>query len=95
MVYPTLPAAIGDVAHPSWRASAVGVCRLWRYAGFAVGALFAGAIADVAGMVAAIWTIAALTALSGFVVAIRRYETHRAASLALPDALRFNSPRSP
>jgi hypothetical protein len=30
MVYPTLLAAIGDVAHPSWRGSAVGVYRLWR-----------------------------------------------------------------
>jgi MFS family permease len=49
MVYPTLLAAIGDVAHPSWRASAVGVYRLWRDAGFAVGALLAGLIADLAG----------------------------------------------
>jgi len=45
MVYPTLLAAIGDVAHPTWRASAVGVYRLWRDAGFAAGALLAGVIA--------------------------------------------------
>jgi MFS family permease len=95
MVYPTLLAAIGDVAHPSWRASAVGVYRLWRDGGFAVGALLAGAIADVAGMAAAIWTVAALTAVSGFVVAIRMYETHRAAPPALPDAPRYNPPYSP
>lgn len=43
MVYPTLLAAIGDVAHPSWRASSVGVYRLWRDMGYAVGALLAGA----------------------------------------------------
>lgn len=42
MVYPTLLAAVGDVADPRWRASAVGVYRLWRDAGFAVGALVAG-----------------------------------------------------
>jgi len=45
MVYPTLLATIGDVAHPTWRASSVGVYRLWRDAGFAVGALLAGAVA--------------------------------------------------
>ena len=75
MVYPTLLAAIGDVAHPAWRASAVGVYRLWRDAGFAVGALLAGALADRFGMPAAIWTVAGLTAASGVVVLIRMYET--------------------
>jgi MFS family permease len=76
MVYPTLLAAIGDVAHPTWRASAVGVYRLWRDAGFAVGALLAGLIADLAGLEAAVWVIAALTAASGLIVAVRMYETH-------------------
>ena len=70
MVYPTLLAAIGDVAHPRWRASAVGVYRLWRDAGFAVGAVLAGVIADAFGVDAAIWTVAALTACSGLVVAV-------------------------
>jgi MFS family permease len=80
MVYPTLLAAIGDVAHPSWRASAVGVYRLWRDTGFAVGALLAGLVADLAGMVAAVWVVAALTAASGLVVAVRMYETHPSAA---------------
>jgi MFS family permease len=53
MVYPTLLAAIGDVAHPTWRASAVGVYRLWRDSGYAVGAVLAGLIADSFGLVAA------------------------------------------
>ncbi|MFL6104017.1 MAG: MFS transporter [Actinomycetes bacterium] len=77
MVYPTLLAAIGDVAHPSWRATAVGIYRLWRDAGFAVGALLAGLVADLAGLVAAVWVVAALTAASGLVVAVRMYETHQ------------------
>ena len=77
MVYPTLLAAIGDVAHPTWRASAVGVYRLWRDGGFAIGALVAGLVADQLGMAAAIWFVAALTAASGLVVALRMYETHR------------------
>ena len=49
MVYPALLAAIGDVAHPSWRASAVGVYRLWRDLGYAIGALLAGLTADAFG----------------------------------------------
>jgi MFS family permease len=76
MVYPTLLAAIGDVAHPLWRARAVGTYRLWRDGGFAVGALIAGIVADALGVRAAIWTVAALTAASGLIVALRMYETH-------------------
>jgi MFS family permease len=76
MVYPTLLAAIGDVAHPSWRARSVGIYRLWRDAGFAVGALTAGVLADVVSIDAAVWAVAALTAASGLVVLIRMYETH-------------------
>jgi MFS family permease len=76
MVYPTLLASIGDVAHPSWRARAVGVYRLWRDLGFAVGALVAGLLADATGIRGAVWAVAGLTAVSGLVVALRMYETH-------------------
>ena len=78
MVYPTLLAAIGDVAHPSWRASAVGVYRLWRDLGYAIGALLAGVTADALGLPAAMWIVAALTFASGLVVAVRMRETLRA-----------------
>jgi MFS family permease len=78
LVYPTLLATIGDVAHPAWRARAVGVYRLWRDGGFAVGALLSGLLADLWGIRTAVWTVAALTAASGIVVATRMYETlHR------------------
>ena len=70
-VYPTLLAAIGDVAHPSWRASAVGVYRLWRDLGYAVGALLAGIVADLAGIQASVMAIAAITFLSGVLVMVR------------------------
>jgi MFS family permease len=76
MVYPTLLAAVGDVADPRWRASAVGVYRLWRDGGFALGALLAGVVADLAGLAAAVWVVAGLTGLSGLLVAVRMYETH-------------------
>lgn len=75
MVYPTLLAAVGDVAHPTWRARSVGVYRLWRDGGFALGALLAGTIADAVSIEAAIWAVAALTAASGLVVLVRMYET--------------------
>ncbi|MEM6926926.1 MAG: MFS transporter [Myxococcota bacterium] len=84
MVYPTLLAAIGDVAHPRWRASSVGVYRLWRDLGYAVGAVLAGLVADALGLTAATLTIAALTFGSGALVAGRMRETlGRAASEAL------------
>lgn len=75
MVYPTLLAAVGDVAHPAWRARAVGVYRLWRDGGFAVGALLSGVLADAYGVRAAVWAVAGLTAASGLLVALRMYET--------------------
>jgi MFS family permease len=77
MVYPTLLAAISDVAHPSWRASSVGVYRLWRDLGYAVGALCAGVTADVVGLAAAMWLVAALTFASGIVIVCRMSETLR------------------
>jgi MFS family permease len=75
MVYPTLLAAIGDVAHPSWRASSVGVYRLWRDLGYAIGAVVAGIAADAFGLASAVWLVAALTFVSGVVVVVRMTET--------------------
>jgi len=71
MVYPTLLAAVADVADPAWRGSAIGVYRLWRDLGFAVGAVVAGVLADAAGMTTAIGLVGVLTVLSGLVVAVR------------------------
>ena len=76
MVYPTLLAAVGDVAHPLWRARAVGVYRLWRDSGYAAGAIVGGITADLWGLRAAIWAAAAITVASGLAVAVRMYETH-------------------
>ena len=76
MVYPTLLAAIGDVAHPLWRARAVGIYRLWRDSGYAAGAIVGGIAADLWGLRAAVWAAAGITVISGLVVAIRMYETH-------------------
>lgn len=77
MVYPTLLAAIGDVAAPRWRSSAVGVYRLWRDLGYVAGALIAGFAADALGFSGALWIVAAMTFASGAIVAIRLTETLR------------------
>jgi MFS family permease len=77
MVYPTLLAAIGDVAAPAWRASSVGVYRLWRDLGYAVGAVLAGLTADALGLNGAMWVVAVITFVSGVIVAIRMDETLR------------------
>lgn len=75
MVYPTLIAAVSDVAHPSWRARAIGVYRLWRDMGYAVGAIGAGVLADFFGLATAILTVGAVTLMSGAFVALRMPET--------------------
>ena len=78
LVYPTLIAAVGDRAHPTWRATAVGVYRLWRDTGYVVGALLGGVIADAFDLRAAVWAVAALSIASGLVVFTRMTETRTA-----------------
>lgn len=75
MVYPTLLAAIGDVAHPKERATVVGIYRLWRDSGYAAGAIIAGLVADSFGLISSIWLVAIITFLSGLVVIVRMSET--------------------
>jgi MFS family permease len=75
MVYPTLLAAVADVAHPTWRGSAVGVYRLWRDSGYVIGAIAAGVLADAFGMAVAIVAIGGLTAFSGVLALARMPET--------------------
>ena len=87
MVYPTLLAAISDVAHPTWRASSVGVYRMWRDLGYAFGAVLSGVLADALGMPAAIGAVAVVTFASGVVVAVRMRET-------LPARLLRSSPHA-
>ena len=75
MVYPTLLAAVGDVADPSWRGAAFGVYRFWRDSGYAVGAILAGALADAFSISVAVMSVGALTLVSGVLVAWRMPET--------------------
>jgi MFS family permease len=77
MVYPTLLAAVADVADPEWRGAAIGVYRFWRDLGFAVGGIVAGVIAEAAGFASAIRVVAVLTAASGLVALVRMRETRQ------------------
>lgn len=75
MVYPTLLAAISDTVHPTWRSSSIGVYRLWRDSGYAIGALMAGLLADRLGLAPAVGIIAGLTFFSGVVAWVYLPET--------------------
>jgi MFS family permease len=92
MAYPTLIAAVGDVAHPAWRGAAVGVYRLWRDIGFAVGAVLAGTLADLYSLQVAIVMVAAITAASGLDVTLRMTETHPPAARAKRPELSTRQP---
>ncbi|WP_439154211.1 MFS transporter [Yoonia sp.] len=77
LLYPTLIAAMGDIAHPSWRGSALGVYRFWRDMGYAIGALAMGLIADASGMLeAGFWLTGAAMALSGLWLVLAMEATH-------------------
>ena len=76
LLYPTLIAAVGDISHPNWRASSLGVYRFWRDLGYGIGALLLGAIADGFGSLeAGFWFTAVAMALSGLWVAVAMDET--------------------
>ncbi len=83
MVYPTLLAAVSDHAHPTWRATSLGVYRFWRDLGYAVGALLSGLVADTVGLGAAIHLVAVLTLLSGVFVARVMEPSHRMVAPAI------------
>src|SRR5207302_5012769 len=91
LVYPTLLAAVSDVAHPAWRASAVGVYRLWRDSGYAIGALLAGVLTDLFGVSWAIGGIAGVTFLSGVIVQAVMAETLPSKPLAQTPTMYWGS----
>ncbi len=74
-VYPSLLAAVGDVARPEWRGEALGTYRFWRDIGYAAGAVFAGTLADLFSIPLTIAAVGGLAAASSAVVALRMYET--------------------
>jgi MFS family permease len=77
LVYPTLLAAISDIAHPKWRATSLGVYRFWRDLGFVFGAIGIGFIADVSSISTAIQIVAWIAIFSGIFVLLRMQETRK------------------
>ncbi|MBT8081157.1 MAG: MFS transporter [Gammaproteobacteria bacterium] len=76
LLYPTLIAAVGDISHPDWRGSSLGVYRFWRDLGYGIGALALGLVADAYGALeAGFWLTAIAMALSGLWVALAMEET--------------------
>lgn len=75
LLYPTLLAAVSDVAHPSWRSTSLGVYRFWRDSGYAFGALAIGGVADALGLLSGFWFAALIMTISGALVALLMYET--------------------
>jgi len=77
LLYPNLGAAVADIAHPSWRSSALGVYRFWRDLGYGIGALGLGITAQSTGYIEyAFWFVAVAMFVSGFVVMLLGCETH-------------------
>ena len=77
MLYPNLSAAVADIAHPSWRASAIGIYRFWRDLGYGIGGLGLGAAAALGGRIeGAFWFVAVAMGLSGAVLYHWGEETH-------------------
>jgi MFS family permease len=75
LAYPNLITAVGDTAHPAWRGGALGVYRLWRDGGYAIGPLVLGAIVTLAGLAAALWADAILIGASGLILLLLLRET--------------------
>jgi MFS family permease len=71
LVYPTFLTTIASVTSPTQRAEVIGIFRLWRDLGYAIGAIFSGIIADVFGIVTAIILIGILTIVSSLVIQFR------------------------
>ena len=85
LLYPTLSAAVADIAHPSWRGSAIGIYRFWRDLGYGIGALAMGIVATMNGAIEqAFWFVAVSMLLSGLVVQIWGEETHPRLNPASP-----------
>ena len=77
LLYPTLSAAVSDIAHPNWRGSAIGIYRFWRDLGYGIGALLLGAVAALfGGIEAGFWFTAVAMFLSGAIVLLACEETH-------------------
>jgi len=71
VVYPTFLAAVSDYTHPDQRPRSIGIFRLWRDLGYAIGAVITGFIADRFGLVTPVFVIGIMTIISALVIRYR------------------------
>lgn len=76
LLYPNLMTVPGDAAHPTWRASGMGVYRMWRDSGYAVGAILIGLTMQFVNIKAAFYMTSLLMFVSGGLVHLWMEETH-------------------
>ena len=77
LLYPNISAAVGDIAHPAWRGSAIGIYRFWRDLGYGIGALLLGLASTMTGFLSTgFWFVAIAMFISGLLVVILAEETH-------------------
>ncbi|KAB1187760.1 MULTISPECIES: MFS transporter [Haloferax] len=76
LLYPNLITVVGDAAHPTWRATGLGVYRMWRDAGYGFGAIIIGLAADLASVQMAFYVTAAAMFVSGGIALLWMRETH-------------------
>ncbi|PKB84332.1 MAG: MFS transporter [SAR202 cluster bacterium Io17-Chloro-G9] len=85
LLYPSMLAAVGDVAHPAWRGTSLGVYRMWRDSGYAFGALLIGLVSDTLGFNFGFHLTAVTMFISGTVVALVMCETAPSRRKRAPD----------
>jgi MFS family permease len=77
LLYPNISAAVGDIAHPAWRGSAIGIYRFWRDLGYGIGALVLGLASNMTGIISTgFWLVTIAMFISGLLVLILAEETH-------------------
>jgi len=77
LLYPNISAAVGDIAHPNWRGSAIGIYRFWRDLGYGIGALLLGAVGAITHSIEmGFWFTTIAMFISGLIVMIWGKETH-------------------
>lgn len=76
LAYPNMITAAGDTAHPSWRGGALGVYRLWRDGGYAVGPLVFALIDAIGGLTTTFWAAATLLGVSALILLLLLDEAH-------------------
>jgi MFS family permease len=77
LLYPNISAAVGDIAHPAWRGSAIGIYRFWRDLGYGIGALLLGLASNISGILSTgFWFVTIAMFISGLIVILIAEETH-------------------